>query len=228
MLAPAEFDVDAIEGIAGKAMDVALKRLGIRLDKRRSEDLHEYLVDLGFRMAMTYDPTVGQAFSTWFYRRARLRVIDWLRITHGDKRKKTGILAKLEFSYPSVSLEAISDNGHERTHHRALAIEDPERDPLSDAIVALGQDLSPGAQWTLTAIAGRMAEGATITQAALEAGLHTRRARRQLEELGEELAESPLRAQTSRNDSAQASGAMPGNDAAKPLPATSGHRSPEP
>ena len=182
MRAAAEFDVEAIEGIAGKAMDVALKRLGIHLDERRSEDLKEYLVDLGFRMSVTYDPSFEQAFSTYFYRQARLRVIDWIRATHGDARYGRQ-LEKLPFTYPESIHAVLEQSGN----LRALAIEDPERDSLGDAIVELGRDLSPGAQWTLTAIAGRMAEGATITQAALEAGLSTHRASRQLEELGEEL-----------------------------------------
>jgi hypothetical protein len=55
------------------------------------------------------------------------------------------------------------------------------------AIVELGRDLSPSAEWTLTAVAGRMAQGASISQAGRDARLTTRRAKRQLEELGEEL-----------------------------------------
>ena len=77
MRTPAEFDVEAIEGLAAKAARVARARMSMPLDERRSADLHEYLVDLGFQMSATYDPTVGQAFSTWYYRRARRRVIDW-------------------------------------------------------------------------------------------------------------------------------------------------------
>jgi hypothetical protein len=127
----ADLDIEELEGLAGKAMDVALTRMGIRLDKRRESDLREYLVDLGLQMATTYDPGVGQAFSTYFYRRARMRVVDWLRSTHGDKRHGLS-LAKLEVSYPAVSLDHVDAESFDRW---TPVIEDPEPDSLADAIV---------------------------------------------------------------------------------------------
>jgi hypothetical protein len=131
----ADLDIEELEGLAGKAMDVALNRMGIRLDKRRQSDLREYLVELGLRMAKTYDPSVGQAFSTWYYRRARMRVVDWLRSTHGDSRYGMA-LAKLEVSYPSVSLGHIDAESFDRW---TPVVEDPDPGSLADAIVELGQ-----------------------------------------------------------------------------------------
>lgn len=188
MALPADVDMAQIDGLAGKAAHVALTRLSIRLDKRRSDDLHDYLVMLGIEMAATYDPAYGQAFSTYFYRRARRRVIDWLRRTHGDPRHKSGALAKLPVSYPSASVEAVYDQRQLSTY---FSVEDPEPDSLADAVVELGRNLSPDARWALVNVAGRMAEGATETQAIQESknGLDYREARRRLKCLRTELVE---------------------------------------
>lgn len=183
---PYEPTLEELDGLAGKAANVALARLRIRLDKRREEDLHDYLVELGVKMATEYDPDVGQAFSTWFYRRARQRVIDWLRRTHGDPRYGAA-LARLPVTYPEFSVECIVGDS---PNMRALTVEEPERDSLADAIVELGRDLSPDARWALVNIAGRMAQGATEKQALQESknGFPYAEAKRRLEVLREELA----------------------------------------
>jgi len=180
----AGLEVEDIEGLAGKAMGVALTRMSIRLDRRRRDDLLEYLVGLGYEMAATYDPDVGQAFSTYYYRRARRRVIDWLRHTHGDSRYGAA-LAKLPITYPE-SLHAIPD---EAADSRFLTTEDPQPDSLADAIVELGRDLSPDARWALVNVAGRVAEGATEWVALRESrnGVSKAEARRRFEVLRDEL-----------------------------------------
>jgi DNA-directed RNA polymerase specialized sigma24 family protein len=188
-----EVTLHELNGLAGKAGNVALKRLNIRLDERRRDDLHDYLVEIGVRMARDYDPSVGQAFSTWFYRCARRGVIDWLRKTHGDPRHKRGPLAKLEVHYPSASLDAIvAVSTHEDARFRS--VEDPEPDSLADAIVELGQNLSPDARWALVNIAGRMAEGANVTTALNESlnGVDIKEAGRRLELLRKELEASEI------------------------------------
>ncbi len=226
---PYEPTLEELEGIAGRAMMDALGRLHIRLDGPRYDDLHEYLVGLGCEMAATYDPAFGQAFSTYFYRRARRRVIDWLRKTHGDPRHSAGALAKLPITYPK-SLSGAS--GDWTTDALSLAVEDPEPDSLADALVELGRGLSPDARWALVNVAGRIAEGATEYRALCEAsgtpqGEPMREARRRFELLRSEL-ESPQSPQTSENGSARASGAERGNGSTKPLRATPRHTTPLP
>ena len=136
-------------------------------------------------MARDYDPSVGQAFSTWYYRRARRRVIDRITLTHGDKRRGQA-LKKLEFTYPSMSLNQIADASPDA---RWLVVDDPEPDSLVDAIIELGRDLSADARWALVNVAGRMAEGANEWTALQESknGISYAEAKRRLELLREEL-----------------------------------------
>jgi hypothetical protein len=181
---PYEATLEEIDGLAGRGMTSALDRMRMHLDERRYDALHDYLVRHRLEMAATYDPEVGQAFSTYFFRRARRRVIDWIRRTHGDKRY--GNELKLPLNFPE-SLSTITDHDHASTR---VAIEDPEPDSLADAIVELGRDLSTDARWALVNVAGRMAEGAT-EHTALRESLKwgwLRRGEAELELLREELA----------------------------------------
>jgi DNA-directed RNA polymerase specialized sigma24 family protein len=149
----------------------------MHLDPRRTEDLHDYITEVGWKMAATYDPEVGQAFSTYFFRRARMRVIDWVRSTHGDSRYANG-LKKLAISYP----ESLTDlEAQAPARHDSAIVDHMEPESLSDAIVELGRDLSPDARWALVNVAGRIAQGATQSQAISEAagGAHGSPARRE-------------------------------------------------
>ena len=56
-----------------------------------------------------------------------------------------------------------------------------------EKIRRMGEGLSAEALWTLAHLARPLADGATESQAALEAGVTVHRAKRQLEELREEL-----------------------------------------
>jgi hypothetical protein len=159
-------DVEQLKSLAGRAISSQLARMGMRLDQRRHDDLHDYIVELGIGMAAEYDPAVGQSFSTFYFRRARMRVIDWLRSTHGDPRHTLGALSKLPVSYPESldTLEAANPGAF------AKVLDDPaDRDSLADAIVSVGKDLSPDARWALVNVAGRIVQGYTLPQALSEA-----------------------------------------------------------
>ncbi|MBA2641522.1 MAG: hypothetical protein H0U82_01180, partial [Actinobacteria bacterium] len=132
--------------------------MGAHLDGDRHEDLISHLVERCVFLAPRYDPSHGFAFTTFLSRRLRFAVIDWLRRDLGDARYGT--------RKPLADYLTLSDPGLERI----LELEPgPELDSLADAIVELGRDLSPDARWALVNVAGRMAEGATHTQAICDA-----------------------------------------------------------
>ncbi len=70
---------------------------------------------------------------------------------------------------------------------RALATEDEYALSMSGAVDELGASLSEQGRWTLEYVARPLAEGASITEASAGAGLTMQRAKRQLEELREEM-----------------------------------------
>jgi hypothetical protein len=180
--------VDDIESLAGRAMTDGLRRVGVRLlERRKHDDLLDYLVELGLRMAKEYDPTVGQAFSTWYYRRARMRVIDWIRSTHGRSRDGNA-LGKLAISYPE-SLDRLLDANVEYSGTWTAVHVDVDEASFGDALVELGKNLSTEARWALVNIAGRMVDdGLSEWQAIRAAGVAKDEGQRLLELLRDELA----------------------------------------
>ena len=72
--------------LAARAAHDGVERCGGFLDHDRLEDLVSYLSVIAVRYDARYDPSFGQARSTFIYRVLRRRVTDWYRKELGDSR----------------------------------------------------------------------------------------------------------------------------------------------
>lgn len=158
-----------------------LNRRGAALGDR-FDDLVQFLVVTALKTAERYDPSrvkPGYSFSSYIYDVLAMRTTDFFRAKSNgfaDRRYNPdgspvvlmgGKIETLEAAYGSREYEADEDFG--------------------EAADELGEGLSPDARWTLETIGRALAEGATISQAAEDAGVSVWRARRKFGELREEL-----------------------------------------
>jgi hypothetical protein len=116
-------DVDDVERLSRKALDDALRTRGIHLRPHEHADAVAFLVSECWRLSVGYDPARTSRFSTYAYRRLRLLVWDWHRREYGRTRWAFG-------------------NGyvHERPRPDVLRLDDPDGNPLVDALTAGGGD----------------------------------------------------------------------------------------
>jgi len=63
-------------------------RHGAALDFHDFEDLHAYLVILGWRLAGVYDPAEGISFSRYLTQTSEKRIVDWYRRRKVSRRLK--------------------------------------------------------------------------------------------------------------------------------------------
>lgn len=68
-----------IEKLVARVLDDQLRATGARLGHHDREDALTHLVGLAWECSVEYDPERGLSFSTFAYRRCRLRLADWHR-----------------------------------------------------------------------------------------------------------------------------------------------------
>jgi hypothetical protein len=83
-------DVEDVEALCGRVLDVRLRRWGAVLDEQDNEEALAFLIARAWELALKFDPwyeaTRQRSFSTFLYRRLRFAVVDWYRLRHGDWR----------------------------------------------------------------------------------------------------------------------------------------------
>jgi hypothetical protein len=79
-------DVKDVEALADRALSDTLKSWGARLERDDREDLLAYLIGVAWEIAPAFDKAKTPSFSTFAYRRLRLRTVDWYRQRFGDAR----------------------------------------------------------------------------------------------------------------------------------------------
>ncbi len=139
-------------------------------------------------VAAKYDPTrvrPGYTFASLAWDIAEKRIIDWWRHELGDAR------------YPERAREKAVFRNTLSWNRLTEERESPELEPkiedeyfaggFEGAAAAMGATVSEDGRWTLENLARPIAEGAKTSQAAFEAGITTHRAKRQLEELRDEI-----------------------------------------
>ena len=105
-----------------KAAGDALRRHNAFLDDARFDDLCSYLLELGCKYAVKYDPEYGQSLSTWVYRIQRRRYIDWVRMTLGDNRHKTSTKHPRGGFVPLTEIDGPAwEDGYEEVEERLSA-----------------------------------------------------------------------------------------------------------
>ncbi len=131
-------DVRDVEKLARSALDDRLRLWGAHLHQQDHDDAVAYLVAVVWELSRDYDPapgpgyTTGQAFSTYAYRRAQLRTVDWFRRRFGDARYPRPELP--------LSLEAATDAERDQLAGPVTAgAHDPAHDRSPDLVWALAQ-----------------------------------------------------------------------------------------
>jgi hypothetical protein len=123
------FTGEQLLGLARKAANDALRRHAAHLDQQRFEELADYLLEVGCRCALRYEPGHGIAIQTYLYRIMRRRYVDWLRLTLGDNRYgKTGVQRRSKRIPPGklFALDELRDgpcweDGYEEVEERLSA-----------------------------------------------------------------------------------------------------------
>jgi hypothetical protein len=170
-------------GLSRKAASDALRRKGAFLDPDRFDDLASYMLEVGVRYAARYEPGHGIGISTFLYRRMRSRYVDWCRATLGDTRNVSNrrIPPGRLFPFNELIDSAVFDPGYD------------EAGTPFEAAAVLATELDPSCGWTLVHIAGPLASGWQLKEAAAAAGITHPQAQRLLDELQDELADrSPV------------------------------------
>src|SRR5215217_4769156 len=83
MLAVAVHGVNDLEAFVEQAMRRKLAAIGARLDPDQLQDMHAFLVEHAWRLAVSYDPSRGTQYGTWAYALLQLRVSNWFHHTFG-------------------------------------------------------------------------------------------------------------------------------------------------
>jgi hypothetical protein len=84
-------DVEDVEALCGRVLDVRLRRWGAVLDEQDNEDARSYLLARAWVLFLKFDPwheaTYRRSFSTFLYRRLySFEVVNWYRLRYGDRR----------------------------------------------------------------------------------------------------------------------------------------------
>jgi DNA-directed RNA polymerase specialized sigma24 family protein len=155
---PAAGEIVDLRALASKAARDGLRRIGARLDDARFEDLVSDLTIAGLRAQARFDPTVGQAQSTWCYRTMRRRIPDHFRKLLGDARNldppyhpRSAVLLE-----PKRLHDLLAENGHESAESHADAAER----------IAVRHDLSAEAADTLKRVVLPLAGGWRVPEVA--------------------------------------------------------------
>jgi DNA-directed RNA polymerase specialized sigma24 family protein len=167
-------DVDDVEKLLQRAISASPI---VYLDEDRRDDLLCFLFEMAVKAARDFDPHYGdggQSFATFLYRRAKLRVVDWLRRNYGDERHNRGRVRPVY-----VPLDELDQHTTDGGIGNAISTADFSR-------------LSAQGQATFTAYALPIFTGqvTTLTGAAVRTGTSRPRVLKQLLELKAELDES--------------------------------------
>ena len=188
VLAEHGLDGDRLCAFVYRCLQSNLNRRGAYLAEERFQDCLDYLVLAAITTAAKYDPTRSRPgtykFESYLWDILEKRVIDWWRVNIGDLRFPELLERKAAFRSP-LPLDPMDEGAH--NGERALSAEDEYDLSMSNAVAELGQALSEEARWTLENLGRALAEGASIAEASAGAGLTMQRAKRQLEELREEM-----------------------------------------
>lgn len=147
---------------------------GAFLDRDRREELDSYLAEVGARYALRFDPSYGQAMSTYLYRVMRRRYPDFLRTTLGDNRSRgRGRRVPAGARFPLRELEG--------------AVWDDNSGGLDEALATLGENLSEESRTTIREVAVPLAAGWKMPELAVALDVRQMDIEQRLERLREEL-----------------------------------------
>jgi hypothetical protein len=172
--------------VAHSVANAELHRRGAYLGGGRYEDLVGYLVGVGCRVAIGYDPARSgnnYSFASFMWDVLARRVSDFYRSKpngFADVRYYANAPVAVPAGDRMDTLAAVGDE--------ADAILDLEDGDMDTAVSVLGEGLTPAASWALATIVPALADGARISEAAKVAGITAPRAKRALDDLREELA----------------------------------------
>jgi hypothetical protein len=164
--------------LSRKAAQDALRKRIAFLDPDRFEELADYMLEVGVKYAARYEPGHGIGISTFLYRRMRIRYVDWMRITLGDSRARCGsrrFPSGVCFPFDELRDTAVTENGYD------------ELETPFDAAAEIADDLDPASAWSIVHLAGPIASGWKLTEAATAAGVTDMLAKRRLDDLQDEL-----------------------------------------
>ncbi len=126
-------------GIVRKALKDGLGKRAAYLPSDRFDEAHGFLMLAACRAVVRFDPSYGQALSTFVYRRTRPRLVDWYRMVLGDTRHHT-----FEVRHAFLFAERYEDELDGATCEDSYELDD-ERD-LDRAEEELGRGLSEEAR----------------------------------------------------------------------------------
>ncbi len=134
-----------VEKLAAKAVDAWLRNHRSHLPEADREDLLAYVVGELWRSSLKYNPDKGPAFSTYGYRLAGARIVDWYRLKLGRSKWSFGDGSSYtrERQQP-LSLDAQSQNGDSLGDDLAAGAGDGEED--RGAFVAGLEDSGDGSR----------------------------------------------------------------------------------
>jgi hypothetical protein len=165
-----------------------LRRRGAFLGDRRG-DLVSYLAVVGCRAAVGYDADrsrPGYSFASYLYDVMKMRLVDYYR-SRGEgfvDRRHWREHESLPVNLVGDRVEVLEAVYGDRPDEALALTSDAD---FEDAADELGSELSPEGRWALEALARPLAEGYSLTEAAIADGVTLHRARLALEELREEL-----------------------------------------
>lgn len=168
-----------LRGLAARAAYDGLQRMGAYLERDRLEDLVSFLTVVGVKASQRFDPSVGQARSTWVYRIQRPRIVDWYRTNMGDRRH----------SNPLLNPRSAVPYGP--AYIRGLRAEEAvERDEsLAETLDEMSERLTEEAQDTLRRVAVPLSAGYQPLEIARALGVRLKDVNERLERLQVELAD---------------------------------------
>ena len=79
-------DVQDVEGLSRKILDVQLRRTHAHLSPLDFDDALAFVIATIYELSLRWSPDYGLTFSTYCWRIGQLRVVDWYRRRFGDSR----------------------------------------------------------------------------------------------------------------------------------------------
>jgi len=128
-------------GIVHKALKDGLGKRAAYLPSDRFDEAHGFLMLAACRAVVRFDPSYGQALSTFVYRRTRPRLTDWYRLVLGDSRYPHTWAAK----HALLFAERLEDELDGVPYEDSYELDDDEHD-LDCAEEELGRGLSEEAR----------------------------------------------------------------------------------